>query len=345
MAFSYINEDQKQHLNLSEEAWLILEQDRAAFGGETLAGFLNHILLNYCETAEASLFLTRKERIEEYCKKLSSLPEDTRKQAAELLAEQDIAVIQTRVQAYKKGHGMKIRLNNELFSYLMGEISLNESGDKCQENRYYNDHIGRYLKALLEEYARLPYLKREEVCFAPYFRTIKNCIKSGNKIKVQVSSGNEYVMRPYEVMTDAQSTYHYLVAWSDEKDHPFSYRVSLLRRVRQTSQCGKLTAEKKKRIQQALQEKDVPYISADIQEIKVRLTPGGVNKYQSILHLRPQCHAIEDENIYVFHCPPHQAQNYFSRFGPDATVLVPQYLADWLRQFYLRALQNYPKPE
>lgn len=345
MAFSYINEDQKQHLNLSEEAWLILEQDRAAFGGETLAGFLNHILLNYCETAKASLFRTRQEKIKEYYEKLSALPEDTRKQAAEILAEQDITAIQAQVQSYPKGHGVKIRLNNELFAYLTETPSPNNPDSGCQENRYYEDHIGRYLKALLEEYARLPYLQREEIYFAQHFRTLKNCIESGNKAKIQVSSGNEYLMRPYKITPDSQSTYHYLIAWSDEEDRPYSYRISLLQRVRQTSQGGKLTTDKEKRIEQALQEKDVPYIAGTVQEIRVQLTPNGVNKYQSILHLRPQCHAIEDENIYVFHCTAYQAEHYFSKFGPDATVLSPQNLADKLRRFHLRALQNYPKPE
>lgn len=345
MAFPQINTDQKQHLNLSEEAWLILEQDRAAFGGDNLTGFLNHILLNYCEQAEASLFRTRQKKLQEYQKNLSGLPEEYRTRAAEILADRDIKIIQERVRSYKKGHSFKFRLNNELVAYLTEEPGRKSQVNNCREDQYYEGHIGLYLKALLEEYARLPYLEREKICFAPYFVTIKNCIKSGNKIKVQVSSGNEYLMRPYQVMTDAQSTYHYLIAWSDEEDRPFSYRISSLQCVRQTSQGGKLTAEKKKRIEQALQEKDVPYIAGTVQKIRVQLTLSGINKYQSILHLRPQCHSIEDENIYVFHCTTYQAEYYFSKFGPDATVLSPEKLADKLRRFHLRALKNYDRQE
>ena len=62
MAFQDIYNDHKQHLNLSEQAWMILEQDRAAFGEESLTGFLNYILLHYCKEADASLFRTRLQR-------------------------------------------------------------------------------------------------------------------------------------------------------------------------------------------------------------------------------------------------------------------------------------------
>ena len=345
MAFSPINCDQKQHLNLSEEAWLILEQDRAAFGWETPTGFLNHILLRYCRTAEASLFLTRQRKRLEYREHLKELPEEYRDLAAGILADRDIGVIQDRLKTYPKGHGLKFRLCNELVAYLTEKSVKKNRAGECREDACYGNHTGRYLKALLEEYARLPYLQRERICYAEYFSTLELCIAGKRQVKLRVSSGSEFLVRPFRIMTDAQSTYHYLIAWSDRDERPFSYRISSLQSVSQTSQGGSLTLEKKERIIRALQQNDVPYIADTPQEVRVRLTPGGIRKYQTILHLRPQYSRVEPENVYVFCCTLRQAEHYFSKFGPDATVLSPRKLADRLRRFHLRALESYPRPQ
>lgn len=346
MAFQDIYNDHKQHLNLSEQAWMILEQDRAAFGEESLTGFLNYILLHYCKEADASLFRTRLRKAEQYRDALAELPKEHRTRAAEILADRDVAVIRAKIRAYPKGHSIKFRLNNELVSYLSSEPDNKADGrceNACCEDVYYKKP-GLYLRAVLEEYARLPYLRRERIYFAEWFKDIEVCI-DGHQVELQVASGREFLVRPYQIMTDAQSTYHYLVAWSDEAERCYAYRISNLKNVRQISRNGKLSAEKKQKIEQTLAEKDVPYIGDPVDEIRVQLTPFGQKKYRTILHQRPRYKAVENENVYVFDCTQRQAMVYFTRFGSDATILSPARLADDVRNFHYRALQNYPEPK
>ena len=61
----------KQHLNLSESAWLVIEEDIKCFsnGGKyNLAGFLNRIFYNYYHDAEATIsqrILNKNEELEQ----------------------------------------------------------------------------------------------------------------------------------------------------------------------------------------------------------------------------------------------------------------------------------------
>lgn len=334
MAFPMINEDQKQHLNLSQQAWTILAQDRAAFGGDNLTGFLNHILLCYIPEAEASISRLHRQRLEQYRQSLAALPEPHRETAARLLADSDADALCRRVSAYHKGQSVKFRLNNALFARLTDP-------DACSEETWYDGHIGRYLKALLEEYARLPYLRREEIYFAQRFSTIRLCIDGGRKLRIKVSGGAEYTVRPYEILTDLQSSYHYLVAWSDADGKAWPFRICSMRDVTATEQNGRLSAEKRKAIQQTLQEKDVPYIAEEIQPVRIRLTENGKAKYQTMLLQRPQFTAIENGDIYCFHCTLRQAEYYFVKFGRDAQVLSPPPLAERMRAWHRQALENY----
>ena len=59
----------KQHLNLSESAWLVIDEDVKLFsngGKHNLAGFLNRVFSNFYQEAEATIsqrFLNRNEEL------------------------------------------------------------------------------------------------------------------------------------------------------------------------------------------------------------------------------------------------------------------------------------------
>ena len=362
MAFAEINGDQKQSINLSEEAWIVIEQDMAAFGSKSKSGFFNRVILNFYEDADATLSRTWQRKFEEFYGDFTELPDDAdaqgkfraslkkltmdqRKTAAEVLADNAVQRLkETVIDKYPRGTGEKFRINNELFSYLT-------QSSECREDKAYEGYIGRYLKAILEEYARLPYYKRERIYYAPRFRDIQNAIDAKKRLRLMTADHQECVVKPYRILTDNQTKYHYLVAWCDQtgeespdgpgKAHPF--RISNILQIKQLNRSGKITEREKAFIEEALQHKDVPFMGEDICTVRVALTKAGISKYGRILNMRPQYKAIEgpQKNIFVFETTLRQAQYYFERFGPDARILEPAALAQQMQQWHQKAAVQY----
>ena len=352
MAFTAINSDQKQNLNLSEEAWLVVHQDMAAFGSRTYAGFFNRVILNYYINADATLSRTRQRKYEDFYKDFTEPPEDPdawkgffnaltelsadqRKTAAAILADNAVQKLkETVIDRYPKGHSEKFRINNELFRYLT-------QSSKCQEDEAYDDRIGSYLKAIMEEYARLPYHRRERIFYAPLFTDIENAIAAKKRLSITTAAGTEYEVKPYRIMTDSQSTYHYLVALNVATRKPWPFRISGIQKLNQVSTgSGKITENERQIIEAALEDKDVPFMGEEVHTIRVRLTQAGIRKYNTMLHMRPRYQEVEGD-VYVFKTTLRQVQYYFEKFGPDARVLEPEELAQQIREWHLNAARQY----
>jgi len=353
MAFCAINDDQKQSINLSDEARNIIEQDKAAFGSKSISGFFNRVILNYYEDADATLSRTWQRKYEAFYDDFMEAPEndeaqkqfranlkklstEQRQTAAKLLADNAVQKLKEGViDKYPKGTGKKFRINNELL------LHLTESS-QCSEDKAYGGHVGRYLKAILEEYARLPYYRREQIYYAQWFADIENAIAAKKRLQITTSRNEEYVVKPYRILTDSQSTYHYLVAWHDDTGRAWPFRISNIRKLKQRKTgSGKITAEEQCCIEEALQKKDVPFMGEDVCTIRVKLTEAGIGKYNTILHMRPCYDSIETGSIYVFTTTIRQAQYYFERFGPDAKILEPKELAQQMQKWHLKAAQQY----
>ena len=59
MSFNFGLGEPKVHINLSEAAWLVIEEDRLNFSDSnekySFSGFLNRIFTNYYQKADASI--------------------------------------------------------------------------------------------------------------------------------------------------------------------------------------------------------------------------------------------------------------------------------------------------
>lgn len=352
MAFSYINDDQKQSINLSEAAWSVVRQDMAAFRSRTISGFFNRVILKFYMTADATLSQTRKRKYEEFCKNFSEPPEgtqarkeffsaranlseDQREIAAAILADNAVYKLkQDVIDRYPKGSVRTFRINNDLFQHLTNSST-------CKEDAYYGDHIGRYLKAILEEYAALPYHRRERIYYDQLFKDIEDAIKGKERLIITTASGRDYEVKPYRIMTDSQSTYHYLVAWNVATRQAWPFRISGIQRLRRPSTgSGKISAKEQMDIEEALKEKDVPFMGEEIHTVRIRLTEAGIRKYNTMLHMRPRYKETKG-NIYVFETTLRQARYYFEKFGPDARVLEPEELAEQMQKWHLDAAHQY----
>lgn len=353
MAFTAINSDQKQSINLSEDARIVVRQDMASFGCKKYSGFFNRVILNYYADADATLSRARQRIFEAFCNDLTELPEDPKAQrafranlkklpmaqrehAAEILADNTVQKLKEQViDRYPRGSGIKFRINNELFQYLT-------ESSECQEDGAYCDSIGRYLKAILEEYARLPYHRREKIYYAQWFTDIENAIEAQKRLAVTVLNGAEYSVKPCQILTDSQSTYHYLVAWNPKTKEVWPFRISNIQKLRQLRDSGKISENEKLTVEAALRQKDVPFLGEPVQVVRVQLTEAGIHKYNTLLHMRPR-YEEKDENIFTFHAPLRQVQYYFEKFGPDAKILEPAELAQKMQQWHQQAALQYER--
>lgn len=334
MAFFISNDEQKQHLNLSGFAFSILENDRIVFGLQNFASIINTIFYNFKDDAKASISIALDKRRSELTQVLEKLENPYGEKAlARLLTAYKEELLNT-VTSYGKGQSFKFRINNENYEYLT-------SDDRCQEEQYYDEHIGKYIKALIEEYARLPFVAREQIYFAERIERIETAIEKNKWIKVKMQSGAEYDVRPFKLLADKNNTYNYLVALSKD-GKAWSYRISNLKDIKVIkSKAAKINHSEKALLHKELEKKGVQFLGNDSEKIKVLLTDAGKKMYNSMLFLRPDYIDVEEESIYCFDCTALQIEFYFFKFGKEARIVEPQHLKEKFINGYADAMKFY----
>lgn len=351
------NDSHKQHLNLTEFAWNIIENDMVDFlsGSRSrisLAAFLNKIIANCHKYPEAEIFPvnlseTINRQRHQYEKLLSRnkslIDQDTLERLCDILMEQFKDELRPDKKKYPKGIGRKFRLNNEVYSLLC-----------CIPRDSFETEFfqtpGKYLKCLFEEYAQLPYFKRERIFFCACINEIENAIKNLCLLRLS-TGGNLYDVIPYNIETDSRSTFSYLIGASRQYPAPAkqpyilaSFRISRIQDVR-CIYSHTITSEQKKELKSAVEksvsEKGVPFLMDDIQQISIRFTKEGIRKYSSQAHLRPAYSQRINEYEYQFLSTPYQIKAYFFKFGKDAEILSPPDLRAEFMEEYKSALNNY----
>lgn len=145
---------------------------------------------------------------------------------------------------------------------------------------------------------------------------------------------------------------NYLVGYSKRYDHPedearpVSFRISALSSVKlEKSKRAFLPAEKWKQLRQIISNRGVQFLASGEENIRVRLTEGGKEKYRRQIHLRPVYIGDPEGDVYVFDCTPAQAEFYFFKFGQDAEILQPSDLREKFIALYRNALHTYLSAE
>ncbi len=335
--------DFKQHINLSIYAYEIIQNDIRSFMEKpSQSGFFNKIIEEYQDYADASISSALARKRESLDLLLASIPDSQeKKKVVDKLVGQHERELRERIASYPKGKYMKFRLNKRNFSILFEE--------KCPEEKYY-DSQGKYIKAIVEEYARNSPLKREEIFFGSRLSDIQSYINSGLLVKVKTRKGWTYEVKPYDIRVDASGLYHYLVgiatspADPDSKPRIASFRVSLLSSVSsrpKSYRSGKVTQCEAEQIEKQIQKKGVQFLLGDTEEITVKLDELGKKMFSSQLHLRPTPDRIEEDGLYCFSCTQSQIIYYFFKFGAHAEILGPERLREKFAQQYLDATRIY----
>lgn len=363
--------EQRQHVNLSDYAHGIMESDIAAFQRDLKpSGFINRIIENYWEMSDASITLaSERMRAEQTLAVKRALykssfvsdpnldsfdPANVTLQASQaelidLLVKDHVERLKKKALSHPKGPAFKIRLQNKNYRMLYVE--------PFDELAHYDQNVGKYIKAVIEDYSQLPLLEREAVFFRDNYETLKAevalPVQSRRILKIKLKPNPHtgevrvFDMKPYDLMTDTGANFHYIVGMSRPAGDktveriPASIRLSRIDgiSVRPTSYgSGKITAAEKADLLTKIAERGVPYLVGRTHDQRVLLTPAGVGKYNAILHMRPNPVAgktvknPDGSHILTFNCSNTQIANYFLRFGKDALILEP---ADLVEEFAL----------
>lgn len=381
--FAEIATEQRQHLNLSDHAHSVMEADIAMFQPKLKpSGFVNHIIQMFWEISDASVETACERKRTELildAKRAYHRKHFTKGKARRdfdphecTLTDSQIEVIDylvaehreklvAKMHSYPKGPALKIRLQNDVYDMLY-----RDPRNHFPELTNYSGNQGRYIKALMETYARLPLIEREavffrenydklfdEVAIAPQERRLLRITMKPSPYDGNISV---YDMKPYDLMTDTGANYHYIVGMSrpagkkETEPIPASIRLSRIDKVKPLSSSyasGKITALERKELVAKIAERGVPYLVGKTYEQKVELTPEGVRKYNRILHMRPTCDSRNIESkpngnqVLPFQCSNTQISNYFLGFGADAVVLEPTDLAQTFKEHHAAAAEAY----
>ena len=360
------DKDKKQHLNLSEPAWLIVDQDIKNFylneKEETKSGFFNRILKNFYETSKASINIRCENKREELkkvfnAKTFASFDGEMKETFIEKYLEVYKKELKDKALSYPKGHGEKFRINVENVQLLKDEIN---------EEEYYDDTIGLYLKALYEEYCEKQNFEREQIFFKDIMDEISMAINESKKLKLAIKEKynpktksfytRRYLVSPYKIVQDDTKSYNYLIGLAEEikedgttkEKKVSSFRISRIDKIKKMSSMGGfISKENKDKIEDELIHKKAQFMVGDIIDVKVRFTRKGIESFKRQLYLRPQFYekSKTEDCVYTFKCTEVQAINYFFKFARDVEVLEPQVLREKFIKRYSEALDNYKLDE
>ena len=359
--FNDYDKDKKQHLNLSESAWCVIEEDiKNFYSGDKegpLSGFLNRVFANFYEEADASVETRCLAKASELNllfsgKEFKGVDESSKKRMIETIVGAYRKRLSEKAKSYPKGHGEKFRINIANVDLLRDDVS---------EEDIYDDIIGDYLKAVYEEYCTLQTYKREQVFFKETVDEINKAIADEKQLKITLlpkydPKAKAYVnqtffVTPYKVVQDTTQSYNYLIgvslperSYDKAKKTVASIRISRIAKIRELSSMkGFISKEKREQIEKELLLKTPQFMKGDLLYVKVRFTKKGYENYSRFLYLRPNdCTKVEGEELtYLFRCTELQAISYFVKFLRDAEILEPLYLREKFKDRYRDAYSLY----
>lgn len=346
----------KQHINLSEHAWLIIKEDMKDFyydeSKAKLSNFLNIIFINYYQQADASISIKFEQKYRELQDLFSSIYLN-KDDFISILINKYEKELTNKSLSYPQGKAEKFRINKESLSILK----------RSNEGIYYKDAtIGLYLKAIFEEYTTLPSYIREKIFFKEFHDKINLAIASKNKIKITLlptisykgtkNLSKTFIVSPYKILQDKTKSYNYLIGYSEERKpdgnylekRMSSFRISRIENMTILSSYNNFFSKDEiSNIEKELLKKGVQYLAGEIPDegIIIKFSKKGLESFKRQIYMRPQNYEKIDEFTYKFHCTEAQIINYFFKFGKDAQIIQPISLRNLFIKKYQDALDIY----
>lgn len=357
-----INDQGKISIIFSDYAESILSEDMETFGSDNFSGFINTIFNNFHDDAKSSvnLCLEKKEQeLSELKRKLNktSISDKALDELKKLFLDEERKKLQETVLELLAKSGQNNRiiyLNTESIDYLTTDCV---EGDDCSIYK----RPGQYIKCIIEEYALLPFLKRERIIKKEIFTELEHACNDKKLVKIYTVRINKAGRKestavyayPYKIVTNSLGTRSYLACYitSDRYSNSIAKKmvsrvIARLDKVAVQSQNARLTSSEIFEIEKAIKERSIEFLIGDQTEIRVRLTSNGKKTYKNKLTSRPIRNKDKStENEYVFYCTEEQAFRYFLNFGADAEIISPKSLRDSMKYTYKRAYDWYEEAE
>ncbi len=346
--------ENKLRLNLSNHAFYVLSYDADVFENEgeekrVSSALINRVFSCYKDAAAASAAEALRAKREELTALLQGVP------GLEGAVERMLADYREKVRdgvarsLAERGNPLTIRVNKENLAYLC-------SDEGYAEAEFYDDRVGRYVKAVVEEYCRQPYVVRERYYFRDNWNETVRAIRGQNVLRLKLRSrerqgrNNVTYMKPLCLEQDFEHMYHYLAGMVGPTQggpwEPGAIRLTSVLRADCQEKAGILTNQEKKQLRAGIASRGLQFLStkAGTQRVVVAFTETGEKMYRRILHLRPQ-YVAKNGLTYEFDCTKNQAEMYFFKFGHNARIVKPQCLADLFLRKYQSAARCYQKEE
>ena len=319
----YVPEEMRARLMNDAELFDFLKKD----GSVNLNAFLKELLINYFDE-----YRERKDALHSaILLDLKSFPSisirDAKAIADKLLGtyakEQEFASDRTSAITLTVS-GRSLSVMNAIENNLLGDVSLSQ---------YVNDLFTSYLSISRSE--------RERIIFRETFDAIDFAIQRNGIITFSSTTAAPnyvFVVKPYVIAASKEEQCNYLLC--QDKSTPFTrtFRISRIRALYVTQEIFEWDE------QTFLELKEIamrnPQSASKNVEASVYLTDRGIQKFRVIVKNRPDV-LKKEGNIYYFHWPRQQLEDYFSRFGKDAIILSPAESHDHMIAFYKSALEAY----
>ena len=205
-----------------------------------------------------------------------------------------------------------------------------------------NPTVPKYVKCLLESFARLPFIEQERLILKKdIIEEIEKALNDKDKKRLRLKFKGKYMeLTPVCIAPALEGTFQYLIGVKD--DETISIRLSRIEKIKAIGKADKIKQALKDNINVGLYEFGPTFIVEKPVDVKVRFTTqDGLNSYlYSVMH-RPMHYAIEEGNIYKFRCSELQARYFFFRFAGEVEILEPESLRDKFHDLYQAGLKNY----
>ncbi len=357
-------------LSISPYTSYILSCDAQAFSPKSteplpLSTLVNKIIVNYAEKAE----ITNR-------KKLNL----TEQELENLLSAIGITINEKNIQMFRnaqQNNTSKIKkpynpvrlrpiLDNAANRVLSGIESNPRFQAVCKTYRYSNAFSKpKFISALLEEYAELPFDKRESLYFSDHIEKLNDAIEYNKKnyrfpkfFSIKRNSSNECsTICPLEIRSDEWSTHSYLLGVSLSPHSPNGYkfvslRLSGIEQINNSTEGsifvpGIDTKDLYSRLYKLIERKGVMFVSSETDEpiIYLSLTAAGWQNYCNIVFLRPKYDSISINKdggcTMKFSCSQRQILYYFLKLGKNVKIEEPKSLRTQFETFYSEAQKIY----
>lgn len=336
--FEILNEELRQHISLSNKTMSIIELDIIRFTKTKLvnnrSGFINTIIKNYYNSFPLSTNMALRQ-FREFVKEFNINNKESIKYSKKIMNE----LIEDYAKTYRYEHNFKLKL----------DIDTRDILESLEDAFYYKDAprspIAFYLKSILESYANLNHIERQEIYFKEYLNTLNECITNNTFIKYK--NNNKYIKVAAFIIKENPIDFN-LELVTGQIDSDSNVKLDTIKIKDLVSLAVKGLKEKHRINKQIIELVNTQYTknsssNTNIEEFTIKFTANGLTRFlqeEDTLEILgfPE---NNDPNIYKFKTTEPMIYLTFFKYGFDAEILSHNNLRERFKKIYYKSYELY----